>query len=96
MGEAKRRKEALIRALEVTAGVSREEAERMYERQIVPQDRVRELQQQGHDIDVGLVNVSPDAKGYTITCLGCGRTGRMPRKPPVSTALCPDCAKERL
>lgn len=89
------RRAAIVEALETGLGVDAEIAAHMYDNQIRPQERVAEARADGLDVDVGLVNTTPGAEGYLVTCLGCGRTATLPYAPPAGKdkALCPDCQR---
>ena len=68
----------------------------MIERQVEPQIWAEEMRERGHQVDVELVNTRPDAEGFEIACLDCGRTARLPFEVPEGKkALCPDCIRAR-
>lgn len=95
MGEAKRKRDASIRALADQVGGDVGLAKHMYDQQIRPQRVVQELREQGHDVDVTFVNVDPDAAGVTVSCMDCGRTAKMPFAPPAGkVVMCPDCQRK--
>lgn len=73
----------------------RDLAKHMVERQIEPQLAIDAMRKQGHEVEGVFVNTDPDAEGFTVTCLDCKRTAKMPFDPGVKVAVCPDCAKRR-
>lgn len=65
--------------------------------QIAPRLAAEELRREGHDVALVGVDVTPGAsEGYEVTCVSCGKTGRMPFKPPEGKGgMCPSCLAAR-
>lgn len=91
-----RRREALVEGLREL--VDEDLARHLVKNQLEPQFLADDLRRQGHDVDVSLVNVSPNAEdGFEVSCVGCGRTARMPFEPPAGkVVLCPRCQRDRV
>lgn len=72
-----------------------EDLRHIVENQIMPQLVAARLRDEGADVDLAHVNVDSDATGgYEITCVGCGRIGRVPFQLPAGkAALCPQCMR---
>lgn len=89
------RRAAIVEALETGLGVDAEIAAHMYDKQILPQERMEQMRADGLDVHVGLVNTTPGVEGYPVTCVGCGATATLPAPQPAgkSDGLCPDCQR---
>lgn len=50
----------------------------------------------GADADVVQVNINPtEVEGFLVTCLGCGRTARLPFALPAGkVVMCPTCVRD--
>lgn len=95
MGRAssKRRRQRTIQLLEQVTQ-DHELATHMHDKQIAPQNAVDEMRAEGKDVDVAFVNTSPDAAGFLIHCVECGRSARTPVAPPTdAVVLCPECVQ---
>jgi hypothetical protein len=85
MGRNARRRHGEITEAEVIQHV--------LENQIEPQRIADELREEGHDVEVGWVNTGKRAKGFTVSCHGCGRTAKSLIDPGTRKGLCPDCVR---
>lgn len=68
--------------------------DRVIRTQIEPHLIAADLTAKGIDVESVIVDVSPDAVGFPVTCVKCGRTAMLNRDPGVKVGLCPDCIGE--
>lgn len=70
-------------------------AAHMYDKQLLPQRLIHELRAEGQDISATLVNTNPEAPGFEVSCICCGRTAKLPFEPPKDrVVMCPTCQAE--
>lgn len=94
-GKQARQRRRMVKAM-AAAGLETGLAEQLYDNQIEPQLRAEELQAEGLDIQTDFVDIRPDAEGFEVTCLGCGRTAKLPYELPAGkAAICPSCLRDR-
>lgn len=74
-----------------------DDGQHYYDTQVEPQIRLSRRRAAGEDVELALVNTDPTAtEGFIVTCHDCGRSARMPTKPPKGTGvLCPACQRAR-
>ena len=74
-----------------------EDLQHVIDNQVLPQIFASEMAMRGVKIDVEMVNTRPDAEGFKISCVQCGRTARLPFElPKGKLALCPPCVRARM
>lgn len=82
-------------ALEDYEAPLEERLAQMVNNQVAPQLAAKGLRERGIPVETAFVSTNPEAEGWELTCLDCGRTAKLSFDPGRKVGLCPSCQRRR-